>query len=830
MADYVVRLTGQDNLSNTVKQVKKELSDVGNVGSTAIDKIDRKFNRIIESSAPLKRQLRDLQNILSEMNFKGLQNTDEFTKVAEAAGQIKDAITDAQEATRYFSSDTMKLDAVVQSFQGIAAGASIATGAMALFGSENQEAAEAIKKVQGALAILNGVQTVANMLQKDSAISLRLSQIMMAAKTKGTVTDTIAQKAWNTTKAIGKALLGDWTGLLLVGAAGLTAYSIATSKTTAKQDELNASTKKGSEIQSQYTSTLGQTYSNLMTKYTQLRSEWSKLSNEHQKAQWIKQNKQQLNELQISVNNVADAERAFNGNTDAVVQAFVKRAKAAARLAQLTELYRKQIELIDKRNQTATQIQADAARSGRHANAGDEITDQTFRSSRYGSVNSAGKWVFSEQGAKLYSGNDTSSNSVIKQIDSQIDGVNREIGKVVDAIQDEASTPFLKSESGGRTSKAGTTNSNDKKEIIKGSLADLENQLTELQNKLKDGLIPNDKLQETIVRVEELKNEILKKKIELGLEIDPKLKEDEETKKRVIDEVNKWFESNTTTVAPPNISTFEKATNVNPYDESTLSGIQNLMDYNDSLIEKLEETRQKLLELREELKNAGLEGSDAFNQVNNRLSDVDGQLYRVKESQETLSDSASNITNDKNKIEEQSEAWSNYSEMLGGVSNAMGVLGETQEAQMAQFAVNTASILANAVSTIAAMNAEALAKGASSAFSLPFPANLAAWATVFTTITSIFASLPKFAEGGIIGGGSNHGDTILSRLNAGEMVLNTRQQSNLFKAINNGDFEFNSQTTETPSLEFKIKGSDLYGTLKNYSKTVGKSGKITGIK
>jgi len=112
--------------------------------------------------------------------------------------------------------------------------------------------------------------------------------------------------------------------------------------------------------------------------------------------------------------------------------------------------------------------------------------------------------------------------------------------------------------------------------------------------------------------------------------------------------------------------------------------------------------------------------------------------------------------------------------MLGGVSNAMGVLGQTQEAQMAQFAVNTASILANAVSTIAAMNAEALAKGASSAFALPFPANLAAWATVFTTITSIFASLPKFAEGGIITGGSRHGDTILSRLNEGEMVLNPR--------------------------------------------------------
>lgn len=824
MADYVVRLTGKDDLSGTIKQVKKELSDIGNVGGTAIDKIDKKFNRIIESSAPLKRQLKDLQNILSDMNFKGLQNTDEFTKVAEAAGQIKDAIADAQSATKYFSSDTQKLDAVIQSFQGIAAAGSIATGAMALFGSENQEAAKAIQKVQGALAILNGVQSVANMMQKDSAISLRLSQIMMAAKTKGTVADTVAQKAWNTTKAIGKALLGDWTGLLLVGAVGLTAYSIAASKSTAKQDELNASTKKGSEIQSQYASTLSNTYSNLMTKYTQLRAEWNKLSNDHQKAQWIKQNKSQLNELQISVNNVADAERAFNGNTDAVVQAFVKRAKAAARLAQLTELYRKQIELIDKRNQTATQIQADAARSGRHANAGDEITDQTFRSSRYGSVNSAGKWVFSEQGAKLYSGTDTSSNKVIQTIDSEIDGVNREIGKVVDAIQSEATTPILTDGGGSKTTKKGSNNSTDKKEIIKGSLADLENQLNELQTKLKDGLIPADKLEETKVKVEELKDEILKKKIQLGLEIDPKLKEDEETKKKIIDDVNKWFDSNKGDIKQPEISSFEKATNVNPYDESTLSGIQNLMDYNDSLIEKLEETRQKLLELREELKNAGLEGSEAFQKVNDRINSVDGSLVKVSTQQEVLSEKAKSAQEAERKHEETVKTYDEISDAANNAANTISSLANATD----DTTFKTAAIIAEAIANIIAGYATASSQAASlgpwgwAAFSL---AGLAQVASVISQIHS----LSGYAEGGIIGGGSTHGDTILSRLNAGEMVLNPRQQSNLFKAIDSGDFGFDNQS-EAPTVQFKIKGNDLYGVLKNFSKTAAKSGKITGIK
>jgi len=183
-----------------------------------------------------------------------------------------------------------------------------------------------------------------------------------------------------------------------------------------------------------------------------------------------------------------------------------------------------------------------------------------------------------------------------------------------------------------------------------------------------------------------------------------------------------------------------------------------------------------------------------------------------------------NLLDQKKALEDSATAWGYYSDILGGVNSVMGALGESTEAQIAQFGVNTAAILANAVSTIAAMNAEALAKGASSAFSLPFPANLAAWATVAATIGSIFASLPKFAEGGIVGGGSMYGDKVLLRANSGEMIINKRQQSNLFDVLDNG-FKDNYST-----ITWKLKGSDLYGSMKNYSKTVAKTGKITGIK
>lgn len=88
MADYTIRLQGQDNLSNTIKNVRQE---VGNLGkeTTKLDNIQRKFEQISNSQAPLKRQLRELKTIMSQMNLDGLSDTTQFEKIAMRAGEIR---------------------------------------------------------------------------------------------------------------------------------------------------------------------------------------------------------------------------------------------------------------------------------------------------------------------------------------------------------------------------------------------------------------------------------------------------------------------------------------------------------------------------------------------------------------------------------------------------------------------------------------------------------------------------------------------------------------------------------------------------------------------
>ncbi|MBK7215140.1 MAG: hypothetical protein IPH88_17990 [Bacteroidales bacterium] len=53
-------------------------------------------------------------------------------------------------------------------------------------------------------------------------------------------------------------------------------------------------------------------------------------------------------------------------------------------------------------------------------------------------------------------------------------------------------------------------------------------------------------------------------------------------------------------------------------------------------------------------------------------------------------------------------------------------------------------------------------------------------------IQAIFANLPKFAGGGIVGGGYFSGDSITARVNSGEMILNASQQAQLFAMANGG--------------------------------------------
>jgi limonene-1,2-epoxide hydrolase len=120
----------------------------------------------------LKSQLRQMKEELALMETQGKENTREFLNLSVAAGKVEDQIGDISNRVRVLASDTKYIDAGIQAVTGLAGAFAAAQGAAALFGSENEEVNRVIQKVTGAMAILQGIQAVANALNKDSALSV----------------------------------------------------------------------------------------------------------------------------------------------------------------------------------------------------------------------------------------------------------------------------------------------------------------------------------------------------------------------------------------------------------------------------------------------------------------------------------------------------------------------------------------------------------------------------------------------------------------------------------------------------------------------------------
>ena len=155
---------------------------------------------------------------------------------------------------------------------------------------------------------------------------------------------------------------------------------------------------------------------------------------------------------------------------------------------------------------------------------------------------------------------------------------------------------------------------------------------------------------------------------------------------------------------------------------------------------------------------------------------------------------------------------------LGGLN---GLLDESSSKWVQYGATLAASITKSIPLIIAATKAtqaKAIAEGASSAAQTP----LVGWINAIAAISAMmaaFASMPIYATGGIVGGSSFVGDNMLIRANSGEMILNKKQQANLFNLLDGG---YMAKSLSSGNVEFRIQGKELVGVLTAYNNKVSK--------
>ena len=205
----------------------KELED-------AIKKLSKTTDDTKKPQQSLRGELREMTAQLTRLKLAGQDNTEEYLRLKNAAGELEDAIGDASDEIRQAGSDTRGLDQALRVTTVVTAGFTALQGAAALFGEENEDVQRAILKVNGALSILNTLQAVqAELARKDSIFTT-------AAAGAKTLYARAVQFATAQTLAFRVALAALGIGLVIGAIAGLVAiWNSLTSSVKESGDELD---------------------------------------------------------------------------------------------------------------------------------------------------------------------------------------------------------------------------------------------------------------------------------------------------------------------------------------------------------------------------------------------------------------------------------------------------------------------------------------------------------------------------------------------------------------------------------------------------------------
>ena len=222
--DKLAKETGQSKkelqeFSKVVTQVVgkavQELTGEVNQYAGALDKSAKAMAGQAKEGQSLKSKLKEIQAELAAMETgQKAFDSKKFKELSKEAGTLKDAIGDVSARVNVLASDTQKLDAMISTATGIAGAFSVAQGAVALFGDENEDLQKALLKVQGTMAILNGLQAVQATLNKDSAFSVTVLGAAQTAYNAVVGTSTGLMKVFR----LALAATGIGAIILLVGA------------------------------------------------------------------------------------------------------------------------------------------------------------------------------------------------------------------------------------------------------------------------------------------------------------------------------------------------------------------------------------------------------------------------------------------------------------------------------------------------------------------------------------------------------------------------------------------------------------------------------------
>ena len=209
-----------EGAQDSAKKVKTQFDAIGKSFEAAfssgqvkkaLDNQVKAIDGVTKSGKSLTGQLKGLKQELSNLEIAGQDGTAAFNQLLVAAAKLEDQIGDTRAKVKILASDTFKFDAAVGATQGLASAFQLAQGAATLFGSENEDLNKAILKITAATAVATGVEQLAKLVKEESTIKTAVLTGAQAAYTFVVGTSTGALKAFRI------ALAATGIGLLVIG-------------------------------------------------------------------------------------------------------------------------------------------------------------------------------------------------------------------------------------------------------------------------------------------------------------------------------------------------------------------------------------------------------------------------------------------------------------------------------------------------------------------------------------------------------------------------------------------------------------------------------------
>jgi TP901 family phage tail tape measure protein len=751
----------------------------------------------------------------------------------------------------------------------------------------------AVKKLAQAHLVLK-VRTIASNAASVmwSATSVRMNAIVrvMSANFRGAAVSATTLKL-----AMQGLLISTGVGIAVVAlteaiSAFCSKSSEAKNKASEQAEAMKEMNSAADEVKNAYDSTLKSTYSELMSKYDKLKEGWKSLSTEQQKVQWIKDNKDAFGELGLKISGLSDAENAFSGNTQNIVESFERRAKAAAYAAKLVELYKRQLDL-KKRSKAVDKAINDATAEFRK--------DPTFRDSGpYAAQEEKKRVGIAAVGTDLKHGGDGN----IEKLKRDLNDVNTEIDEAKDALQTLKKEDPAKAVNIPAVNTANTTNTPSAVEP-KTYIEKLQAQLSAAQ-KTKDNALSIEARVEADAKVKKIQAEIdeaTKGKVSIEAATEPtyivagsaadKRKSYSNAQQR-IGNIRQDYDSGlidkaSAQKAIADINDQLSALGMKPIEVHFKTPIEELQEQLQNAQRSLDEAATieakvkasaKIAEIQAEIDRAtkgkvsiaaevepeyieqgsvadkrqsysnaqqkasriqsdfeiGIIGKD---EAMKQLEDLDAELTQLGLKPLKIDIKTSDIDDAKKKMEGACSAASAMGSSLSSLGNAIGVPE-----------LNVAGVLAQSIAVMTEGFATATAQAAT----------LGPWAWIGFAATGIaqlaamisaMKNLNGFASGGVVGGGSTFGDRKFARVNSGEMILTKWQQARLFQMINTPRYtppiftqrtlpdmqtaQTSRQSIDGIRLEIGIKGktrgTELEQTISNVRRIAAKSGRRSNL-